>query len=113
MMNTLRSTMSCLVATLALSLPPMVQASTKTYQAPADSVSLQPSSLPGYDKASAICQACHSVEYMVYQPASAARPYWDAMVHRMKNVFNAPVQEADIPEIVDYLVKTYGNEQAK
>jgi hypothetical protein len=35
------------------------------------------------------------------------------MVKRMKAVFNAPLNDADIPDIVDYLVKTYGNEQAK
>ncbi|HEY1391759.1 MAG TPA: hypothetical protein VFV25_00180 [Methylibium sp.] len=48
---------------------------------------------------------------MLYQPPSAARPYWDAMVKRMKMVFKAPIADADMPDIVDYLVKTYGNEQ--
>jgi len=48
---------------------------------------------------------------MLYQPPSAARPYWDAMVKRMKAVFNAPINDADMPAIVDYLVKTYGNER--
>jgi hypothetical protein len=28
-------------------------------------------------------------------------------------VFKAPIDDADMPEIVDYLVKTYGNEQPK
>ena len=113
MMNTFRLALTGVAATLALSLPHTAQATVKTYQAPADSLSLKSSNLPGYERASAICHTCHSVEYILYQPASAARPYWDAMVHRMKNVFNAPVKEADIPEIVDYLVKTYGNEQPK
>ena len=31
----------------------------------------------------------------------------------MKTVFKAPINEADMAEIVDYLTKTYGNEQAK
>jgi hypothetical protein len=35
------------------------------------------------------------------------------MVKRMKAVFKAPVDEADMPAIVEYLVKTYGNEQAR
>jgi len=35
------------------------------------------------------------------------------MVKRMKQVFNGPISEEDMPLIVDYLVKTYGNEQAK
>ena len=50
---------------------------------------------------------------MRYQPPNAARPYWDAMVHRMKAVFKAPINDEDMPEIVDYLAKTYGNEQPK
>jgi hypothetical protein len=50
---------------------------------------------------------------MWYQPPTAPRAYWDAMVKRMKAVFKAPVNDADMPDIVDYLVKTYGNEQSK
>jgi hypothetical protein len=48
---------------------------------------------------------------MRYQPPTAARPYWENMVKRMKAVFNAPIDDADMPDIVDYLVKTYGAEQ--
>lgn len=86
---------------------------TKTMQGPPDTVMLKPSSLPGYQKALGICSSCHSAEYMQYQPPTAPRAYWDAMVHRMKAVFNAPVDDADMPAIVDYLVKTYGAEQPK
>ena len=50
---------------------------------------------------------------MLYQPPTAPRAYWDAMVKRMKAVFKAPIDDADMPVIVDYLVKTYGNEQPK
>jgi hypothetical protein len=50
---------------------------------------------------------------MAYQPPTAARPYWEAMVKRMKAVFKAPVDDADMPVIVDYLAKTYGAEQPK
>ena len=85
----------------------------RTIELPPDAVQLKPSNLPGYAKAQAQCVACHSAEYMQYQPATAARPYWDAMVKRMKTVFQAPVEDADMPLIVDYLVKTYGNEQGK
>ena len=85
----------------------------KDLQIPPDTVQLTPSPLPGYAKAQANCTMCHSAEYMRYQPPSAARPYWDAMVHRMKAVFKAPIADEDMPEIVDYLAKTYGNEQLK
>jgi sulfite dehydrogenase (cytochrome) subunit B len=88
-------------------------ASVKTIQLPSDPVQLKESALPGYAKARANCVACHSAEYMLYQPATAQRPYWDAMVKRMKAVFKAPIDDADMPEIIDYLAKTYGNEQPK
>jgi len=98
---------ACVAAVLASPL------AAKDIQLPADAVQLKPSTLPGYAKAQANCTMCHSAEYMRMQPPTAARPYWDAMVHRMKVVFKAPVADEDMPEIVDYLAKTYGNEQPK
>jgi sulfite dehydrogenase (cytochrome) subunit B len=85
----------------------------KDIQLPPDTVQLTPSPLPGYAKAQANCTMCHSAEYMLYQPPSAARPYWDAMVHRMKTVFKAPIADEDMPAIVDYLAATYGNQKPK
>jgi mono/diheme cytochrome c family protein len=85
----------------------------KSITLPSDGVQMKASPLPGYAKAQANCVACHSAEYMLYQPPTAPRGYWDAMVKRMKTVFNAPINDADMPAIVDYLVKTYGNEQGK
>lgn len=84
-------------------------ASPKTISLPADVVELLPSSLPGYAKAQANCVICHSAEYFRYQPPNAGRPYWEAMTKRMKAVFKAPVDDADIPMIVDYLAATYGS----
>jgi cytochrome c553 len=108
---------SHLVAALALAasclMAPAALAAAKTIELPPDQMQLKPSDLPGYAKARAQCVACHSAEYMQYQPPNAARPYWDAMVKRMKAVFKAPIKDADMPLIVDYLVKTYGNEQGK
>ena len=80
---------------------------------PADGIQLQASTLPGYMKARGDCVECHSAEYMAYQPPTAPRAYWEAMVLRMKAVFKAPIDDADVPLLVDYLVKTYGNEQSK
>jgi mono/diheme cytochrome c family protein len=100
-------------ACAALALGTAGPAPAKSMQLPPDGVQLRASSLPGYAKAQSQCVACHSAEYMLYQPPSAPRPYWEAMVKRMKAVFKAPVDDADIPAIVDYLAKTYGNEQPK
>lgn len=88
-------------------------AAVKTIVLPPDGVQLKPSPLPGYVKAQGNCVACHSAEYMLYQPPTAPRAYWDTMVKRMKAVFKAPINDTDIPDIVDYLAKTYGNEQPK
>src|ERR1700755_3416205 len=95
------------ILSLALSAP----IGAKDIQRPPDGVPLTPSVLPGYAKAQASCTMCHSAEYMRYQPPSAARPYWDAMVHRMKAVVKAPIADEDMPAIVDYLAATYGNQQ--
>lgn len=90
-----------------------VPAHAKSITLPTDAPALKASALPGYAKAQANCVACHSAEYMLYQPPTAPRGYWEAMVTRMKAVFKAPIDDADMPAIVDYLVKTYGNEQPK
>jgi mono/diheme cytochrome c family protein len=101
------------VAAITVGLAGAVFAAPKTIVLPPDGVQLKMSALPGYAKAQANCVACHSAEYMQYQPPTAPRPYWDAMVKRMKSVFRAPIDDADMPAIVDYLAKTYGNEQPK
>lgn len=106
------ATTSLLAASLWLAASVAV-AAPRTIELPPDGAQLKPSPLPGYAKAQAQCVACHSAEYMLYQPPTAPRAYWDAMVHRMKAVFKAPVEDADMPLIVDYLVKTYGNERPK
>ena len=112
-----RMTRKHLIASLlvaaALGTMVITNAGSKAIDLPPDSVQLKASSLPGYTKAQASCTACHSAEYMLYQPPTASRAYWDAMVKRMKTVFKAPVDDADMPAIVDYLVKTYGAEQPK
>ena len=113
MTTTLTRTCTAIVAALLITFAGTSSAGVKSIDLPPDGAELRPSTLPGYEKARAQCVACHSAEYMQYQPPTAARPYWENMVKRMKNVFNAPLDDADIPDIVDYLVKIYGNEQPK
>ena len=102
-----------IVALASLLLAAGTPGGAKTIQLPPDGVQLKASALPGYGKAQANCVTCHSAEYMLYQPPTAPRAYWDAMVKRMKAVFKAPIDDADMPAIVDYLAKTYGSEQPK
>ncbi len=109
--SALTSACAAAMVCAGLGLAATAQAGSKRIELPPDGVQLEASTLPGYAKAQAVCSSCHSAEYMQYQPPSAARPYWAAMVQRMKTVFKAPIADADMPLLVDYLVKTYGNEQ--
>ncbi|HJV24577.1 MAG TPA: cytochrome c, class I [Aromatoleum sp.] len=80
---------------------------------PPDTVTYEQSDLPGYRLVQQNCLICHSAHYVAYQPPSSPRAYWDATVKKMKKVFGAPVTDEAIPEIVDYLVKTYGAERSQ
>ena len=108
-----KSVIAMILVALVVGIGARQLADAKTITLPMEGPPLKASPLPGYAKAQANCVACHSAEYMLYQPPTAARPYWEAMVTRMKVVFKAPIDDADMPVIVDYLVKTYGNEQPK
>jgi hypothetical protein len=74
---------------------------------PAETVLWRESALPGYQKVMQQCMTCHSAHYAQYQPGSTPRAYWEGQVKRMKAVFNAPVPDADVELITDYLFKTY------
>ena len=78
---------------------------------PRETEALIPSPLPGYALAQAMCGTCHSAEYPHYQPPASPRAYWQATVVKMQKVFAAPLPDSAIDPIVDYLVKTYGNER--
>jgi sulfite dehydrogenase len=69
------------------------------------------SELPGYQLVMANCLMCHSAEYVLTQPPTSSRAYWDATVKKMKKPFGAPFPDEDIAAIVDYLTKTYGAER--
>jgi cytochrome c551/c552 len=80
-------------------------------QLPPETAVFKPSELPGYALAQRNCMTCHSVHYIQSQPSTSPRGYWEATVKKMKKPFGAQFPDADIPDIVDYLVKTYGAEQ--
>ena len=53
------------------------------------------------------CLACHSSDMVLNQPAFP-RATWEAEVRKMINTYKAPVDDADVAPIVDYLVKING-----
>jgi hypothetical protein len=61
---------------------------------------------PGDAKAEAInnnCLACHSAGMVLTQPA-LSRAEWQSEVEKMRSTYKAPVEESDVPAIVDFLV---------
>ncbi|WP_426409771.1 cytochrome c [Bradyrhizobium ganzhouense] len=67
---------------------------------------------PGGSGADAInnnCLACHSADMVLNQPA-LAKSVWESEVGKMIKVYKAPIDESDVPAIVDYLAKTKGTD---
>jgi cytochrome c553 len=68
------------------------------------------SMFPGGAAADAInnnCLACHSADMVLNQPA-LPKSAWEAEVHKMINAYKAPIDNADVPAIVDYLASIKG-----
>jgi mono/diheme cytochrome c family protein len=61
----------------------------------------------GADAVNNNCLACHSSDMVLNQPA-LPRAAWEAEVRKMITAYRAPVDESDVPAIVDYLAKTKG-----
>jgi hypothetical protein len=65
---------------------------------------------PGGAAAQAInanCLTCHSAGMVLNQP-NLTRAAWQGEVMKMIKFYNAPINKADIPAIVDYLANTKG-----
>ena len=65
---------------------------------------------PGGPAADAInnnCTACHSPGMVLTQP-NLPKAAWEAEVHKMVSVYKAPIEDADVPAIVAYLVANKG-----
>jgi mono/diheme cytochrome c family protein len=65
---------------------------------------------PGGSRADAInnnCLACHSADMVLNQPA-LSKSAWESEVGKMIKVYRAPIDESDVPAIVDYLASTKG-----
>lgn len=69
--------------------------------------------LPGPNSETALgnCTACHSSDYISTQPRGErfGREFWQAEVTKMIKVYGAPISDADVGKIVDYLAAVYSN----
>src|SRR5882724_8154003 len=64
---------------------------------------------PNLEVVQSNCTACHSADYVNIQPRGPKfkKDFWQAEVMKMIKVYGAPIDEADIEKIVDYLTAAY------
>jgi mono/diheme cytochrome c family protein len=76
------------------------------YKLPEETSALKPG--PNLEVAQNNCTACHSTDYIKTQPImKSKKDFWQAEVVKMIKVYGAPIDEADVPKIVEYLSSTY------
>jgi hypothetical protein len=76
------------------------------YQTPDEVAAFRPG--PNLDVVKNNCSACHSADYVSTQPPMKnKRDFWQAEVTKMIKVYGAPIDDADVGKIVDYLAATY------
>jgi mono/diheme cytochrome c family protein len=77
------------------------------YTLPEETAAYKPG--PNLDVVKNNCSACHSADYVNTQPRGPKfkKDFWQAEVTKMIKVYGAPIDDADIPKIVDYLTATY------
>ena len=62
----------------------------------------------GLEQVEANCGACHSLDYIPMNSPFLTSAAWDAEIAKMINAFGAPISEADVRAIGDYLKANYG-----
>jgi mono/diheme cytochrome c family protein len=77
------------------------------FELPAETATFKPG--PNLDTVQGNCGACHSADYIQTQPTGPKfkKDFWQAEVTKMIKVYGAPIDEKDVPAIVDYLSTTY------
>ena len=87
--------------------PTTADAKPISYKLPDKATEFKPG--PNLDIVKNNCTACHSADYIQTQPRGPKfkKDFWQAEVNKMIKVYGAPIEEADIGKIVDYLAATY------
>jgi len=77
------------------------------YKLPEETAAFRPG--PNLDVVKNNCTGCHSADYINTQPQGPKykKDFWQAEVTKMIKVYGAPIEEADVSKIVDYLATTY------
>ncbi|MGT2437939.1 SorB family sulfite dehydrogenase c-type cytochrome subunit [Bradyrhizobium betae] len=83
-----------------------VTAAPVNYQLPNEVAAFKPG--PNLEVVQGNCTACHSADYIATQPPMKDKKgFWQAEVTKMIKVYGAPIDDADVGKIVDYLAATY------
>ena len=78
-----------------------------SYKLPKETTTFKPG--PNLEVVQNNCTACHSADYVQTQPRGPKfkEDFWRAEVAKMIKVYGAPIDQAHIGKIVDYLAQTY------
>jgi mono/diheme cytochrome c family protein len=78
-----------------------------SYMLPEETAAFRPG--PNLEVVQNNCTACHSADYINTQPRGPKfkKDFWQAEVTKMIKVYGAPINDADVGKIVDYLAATY------
>ena len=96
----------CLTVTASLGLA-AADAAPIGYKLPEETAALKPGA--GLEVVQGNCTACHSADYIKTQPRGEKfkKDFWVAEVTKMIKVYGAPIDDADVGKIVDYLAANY------
>jgi len=77
------------------------------YKLPPETAEFRPG--PNLEVVKNNCSGCHSTDYVETQPRNvkSKKDFWQAEVTKMIKVYGAPIDDSDVPKIVEYLATTY------
>ncbi len=103
----MRITLLLALIAAALSSLAAIRAAPVSYQLPEETAAFKPG--PNLEAAQDNCTGCHSADYILTQPrdVKSKHDFWQAEVTKMIKLYGAPIDQADVPKIVDYLSSTY------
>ncbi len=77
--------------------------------AQADETAIQLKSGPDAATVLSKCSICHSLDYIQINAPFMTRAGWEGEVRKMIKVMGAPLEEAEVTRVVDYLTLQYGS----
>lgn len=95
----------CLLLCTNWALDGRVKAEPLTYALPEETATFKNG--PGVEAAKKYCAACHSADYIVYQPPGKGPAFWEAEVQKMIKSYGAPIDASEAKTVADYLASVY------